>query len=185
VIDILNGQLNNYTNEQLSRYTNRQLSVLSFFGHVYDRTEEDVLRWRELHDKGWIDMNESEREEWLGFMKGRYSHEDLNRVESNVEALSIVIRGLGYTHPEISIKADWTNRDEFSITDAERYLNNIRILRNSIAVPNNTPRTPNIADKFDYVLANNIEKILANIETVTLNLQNAWYHNSDIISGEV
>ncbi len=40
---------------------------------ITDRTGQDVSRWRELHDKGWLGMTEAEQSEWMGEMKGRYS----------------------------------------------------------------------------------------------------------------
>jgi hypothetical protein len=185
VNDILNRQLNAYTNEYLSQYTNRQLSELSFLGYVYDRTKEDVLRWRELHDKGWLAMTEDERNEWSGYMKGRYTVVDLNRVESAVAVLAKLLSDLGYVDSNIIVKTDWTNQDEFLYADVERYLTNVETLRSSISVFRNTPRTPLVTEKFNYVTANNLEKILYDVDTATSNLQKAWCCSGEVVLGEV
>ena len=45
---------------------------------VTDRTEADVKRWEMLRDKGFVNMTETERAEWLaGDMKGAYNKGDL------------------------------------------------------------------------------------------------------------
>ena len=185
MIDILNNQLSAYTNEQLSQYTHQQLATLQFLGYICDRTEDDVSRWRELRDKGWLGMNESERYEWLGFMKGRYTCDDLNRVENAVTVLSDRLNNLGYKHATLVVKTDWVNEDEVLRSDMERYLSNVETLRRSISLFKQTPVTPRINERMNYKLANNIEQILFDLDTVTTNLQEAWCCSGDIVSGEV
>lgn len=152
---------------------------------VTDRTLADVERWRELHDKGLSAMTETEKLEWFGFMKGRYTYEDMNRVESAVAALYERLRKLGYIHSTLEIKTNWTHRDEVKIKDIERYLGNVKVLRNSVRVFPNTPIPPDISVRLNYILANNIEKILTDVDTVTINFQQSQFYVGDLISGEV
>lgn len=152
---------------------------------ITDRTLTDVERWRELRDKGFAAMNEAERAEWLGFMKGRYTSEDMNRVEIAVEMLVEALMGLGYPYPHLVTKTDWTREDCPTVDDFNRYFSNVEKLREAIAVPKNTPNTPTVGTKLDYRRANDLEKILIAIDGSITNLPKAWYYAEDIFSGEV
>ncbi|MBO5706418.1 MAG: hypothetical protein J6S05_05415 [Bacteroidaceae bacterium] len=152
---------------------------------ITDRNEADVARWRTLHDKGWVAMNEGERSEWLSEMKGRYSHTDMNRVESAVQALSSRLTFLGYQHPHLSVKADWKAGDIPTKADFDRYFGNVAVLRSVIAVPGSTPETPTTEKRFDYLLANDLEKILEAIDAGTSKIQKPWIFSGDIFAGEV
>lgn len=168
--------------------------MLVVLGFITNRTPEDVERWRELRDKGWADMTEEERSEWLGetaltnsvsASKGMYTYNDLNRVESAVGVLEDRLQSLGYLKSNLSIKVDWTYEDDFWRTDMERYLGNVSTLRGCIALKVDTPVAPTITDRFDYESANNIEKILIDVDEVTTKLTKSWQYTGDIISGEV
>lgn len=152
---------------------------------ITDRNEADVARWRTLHDKGWGAMNADERREWLSEMKGRYSYTDMNRVEMAVQDLSSRLTFLGYQHPVLQIKTDWKATDIPTKADFDRYFGNVEILRSVIAVSAATPRTPTTDDRLDYVVANNLEKILAAIDAGTSKLQKPWIFSGDIFAGEV
>ena len=189
---MLNGQLSAYTNEQLSAYTNRQLAMLTTLGLVFDRTNSDVERWRELRDKGWDGMTENERREWIGEIiplpaasKGMYTHNDLNRVESTVEQLVALFRDLGYKVPDMYVKTDWTYEDDIRQRDMNRYLTNIEILRKILRVFRDTPRTPTVYERFDYMTANNIEKILYDLLNILENIRSTQVYSGEIVSGEV
>lgn len=159
---------------------------------ITDRTALDVERWIELRNKGWNGMSDSERSEWLGELtttpnaaKGMYSYKDLNRVESAVKALSERLNTLGYKHSPLTVKLNWTYTDEVWRGDMERYLNNIEALRETVTVFPNTPPTPTPNDNLNYTLANDIEKILVDIDTVATNIVKAKHYVGEIISGEV
>ena len=150
---------------------------------ITDRTYEDVVRWQTLHDKGWLAMSSLERAEWLLVAKGRYTHADMNRVESAVQELSARLRELGYNHPSLSTKTTWSMSDIPTKADFDRYFGNVAVLRKTIAVPESTPTTPTTAIRLNYQIANELEEILANIDTVTTNLPKSWYFSGDIFAG--
>lgn len=152
---------------------------------ITDRTTADVTRWRQLHDKGWAAMSQGERNEWLGFMKGRYNREDMNRVENAVKSLLSVLHELGYCHSTLTVKTDWDRWDCPTRADMIRYLGNVAELRNCIPLPAGTPAAPTVSNKFDHNRANDVEKILVNIDKVTTAIPQAWYCAGDLISGEV
>ena len=190
---MLNSQLSRYTNEQLSRYTNEQLALLSFLDYVTDRTFEDVERWRVLRDKGWLGMTEAERMEWLGEVvptpaasKGMYTYKDMNRVETIVASHVQKLSALGYNFSDIVVKTDWSYTDgQPTRSDMERYLGNIRRLRNCFMVYPTTPAAPSIDQKLNYKLANDIEQILHDIDEIIDKGNESWYFSGEVFSGEV
>ena len=189
---MLNGQLNSFTNEQLNSFTNRQLQLLDYLGYIFDRTNRDVERWRELRDKGWDGMTEDERQEWLfetmptpTAAKGMYTHNDLNRVETTIENVAVQLRKLGYVVPEMTMKFDWTYEDTITKDDIDRYFSNIETLRSVRGVFPSTPKTPSTRENFNYSKANDIEKILYDIARIVENQEKSWYYTGEIISGEV
>lgn len=189
---MINGMLSNYTNEQLSRFTNYQLSILSSLEYVTDRKEVDVLRWEYLRAKGWSKMTDTERMEWLGDLiieptatKGMYTYKDLNRVESAIEHLIKAFKEYGYKVPDMVIKTDWTYKDAFWKPEMIRYYTNIETLRGLIHTYPDTPKAPMIGEKMTYQLANDIEKILIDLDNILGSIKRGWRYVGDFIVGEV
>lgn len=159
---------------------------------ITDRTSRDVERWKSLRDKGWQRMTETERKEWLGEIvptpaasKGMYTHNDLNRVERAVETIANRFRVYGYDVSSIVVKTNWTYRDVFTREDMERYLFNVSELRGYMKVYQDTPEVPKIDKKFNYELANDIEKILVDVDGLFTNLTKSWYYSGELFAGEV
>ena len=152
---------------------------------ITNRTALDVERWKILHDKGWADMTAAERTEWLGEMKGRYNYTDMNRVENTVEVLSARLRELGYKHPTLVVKTDWSRLSCPTKADMQRYFENVDELRKTSPIYKTTPVAPTVSQKLNYARANNLEKILSDIDEITTNIPKAWYYAGDIFSGEV
>lgn len=84
--------------------------------------------------------------------KGFYNVSDVQRVNSYIEYLSDVL-GLNLTVTDVSLGQALTRAQMDAI------LNNINAIRAVWYVASDTPQTP-IAVNWDYVKANNIEKIL-------------------------
>lgn len=152
---------------------------------ITDRTSFDVDRWRTLHDRGWALMSESERTEWLGEMKGRYGHTDMNRVESAVATLSQRLRELGRYHSSLVVKTNWTKEDIPTVEDMARYFGNVDVLRSASVIYPTTPITPTVANKLNYSRANALEQILFDIDEITANTRKSWCYAGDIFAGEV
>ena len=152
---------------------------------ITDRTAADVERWRYLHDKGWQNMSDAEREEWQAQMNGRYDYRDLNRVENAVQSLSKRLKELGYLHGVQSINTGWTREDIPSLSDWKRYYENVSKLRDCIRVLDTTPAAPALPQKLNYVLANNLEQVLLDIDDVSTKITKSWCYAGDICLGEV
>lgn len=151
---------------------------------VTDRTERDVERWRLLHSKGWAGMTEAEKAEWRGGLKGSYNYEDLNRVESAVVFIARRLTESGYfVSPEV--KLSWTIKDHPTKADMNRYLGNIALLRSMLPLYSTTPKAPTTSKKLDYLVANDIEKILSDLDRQIAAINQSWSYAGDVFSGEV
>lgn len=152
---------------------------------ITDRTEQDVARWRELHDKGWFAMTAEEQSEWVGEMKGRYSYTDMNRVENAVAVLSERFVKDGYLTSPLSVKTDWDQRSIPTVADMERYLDNVAALRRVFRVYPTTPAAPTIDQRLNYKKANDIEQILTDLDDILTKIPNSRFYAGEIYSGEV
>lgn len=116
---------------------------------IFDRTAEDVQTARE--QRGTVTAP----------LKGCYNATDLDRVEAAVKALAAELNSAGYKveiTPRTFAESDIIRRAQWA-----QYLENVQTLRDAIAVRATTPELPAADAKLDYVGANSIEKILADI----------------------
>lgn len=148
---------------------------------ITDRTVADVQYTVSFAAKG-INMTESEIEQWLSGLKGAYNHTDLNRVEGAVRYVSERMQSVGwFLYPDV--KLDWKVDDFPSVSEMERYLNNIRLLR--AALPVGIPDAPPNMDRITYETANTIEKILLLLDNAVTNIMANVFYGNELYSGEV
>ena len=151
---------------------------------VTDRTEADVSRYSELRDKGWAEMTTAEKAEWVAGMKGAYNASDLNRVASAMSYLSQRFASAGYSVP-VSSPTDWANGDIPRKDDLDTYLDDLRRIRAALAVMDTTPSAPGSMDYLTWAKANDIEKILADVDDALGRLLLSPFYSGEIYSGEV
>lgn len=151
---------------------------------VTDRTEADVSRHRELTDKGWAEMTTAEKSEWMAGMKGAYNASDLNRVASAMAYLSQRFASAGYSVP-VSSPTDWANGDIPRKDDLDTYLDDLRRIRAALAVMDTTPSAPGSMDYLTWAKANDIEKILVDVDDALGRLLLSPFYSGEIYSGEV
>lgn len=164
-----------------------ELSTVLFYSGlklITDRSAKDVARWQELRDKGYSAMSEEEKAEWNGAMKGCYGYTDMNRVEGAVQLLARQISRLGYLYSP-TVRMNWTRQDIPGREDMERYFGNVAGLRASIPVLPSTPMAPDMYSGLDYSKANDLEKILLDVDRVSKNITDTWYFAGEITLGEV
>lgn len=139
---------------------------------IIDRKQSDVDRAKQLIEKAKVieNLSSSELTEYLSGLKGCYNISDLNRVEEAVEYISEWLRELGYFNI-VNIKK-WTDGERFTTSQVNRYLNNIKILRDTIIVASNTLVVP--ASYKPFANANNIEKILFDLKNIITNSLNMY-----------
>lgn len=152
---------------------------------IYDRTQANSDRVATLTNKGWQNMTAEEQAEWAGGLKGAYNATDLNRVETAVAELSEILTNLpdevkAYAEAygvawdaffdipylveniRTSTKTDWANGDIPDIEDMERYLSNVKHLRNALEYA--TDELPSSMLNLTWRGANAIEKALVNLD---------------------
>ena len=151
---------------------------------VTDRTEADVSRYSELRDKGWAEMTTAEKAEWVAGMKGAYNASDLNRVASAMAYLSQRFASAGYSVP-VSSPTDWANGDIPRKDDLDTYLDDLRRIRAALAVMDTTPAAPESMDYLTGAKANDIEKILVDVDDALGRLLLSPFCSGEIYSGEV
>lgn len=167
-------------------YTAADGSVLAFAVTVLvtDRTAEDVLRWKTLHDKGWEAMTPEEQAEWVGGMKGSYNYTDMNRVEGFVESLEtrFLKKGINLA---LSTKTDWARTSWPTKSDMNRYFRNIAAIRSAVGVELDFPAAPTTGTLLDYKKANDIEKILQVVDNWLSRVEANQMYAGDLYLGEV
>lgn len=143
---------------------------------ITDRTQADVSRAKTLLDKvksvGIENLNTTELAEYMAGLKGCYTISDLNRVENAVKYLSDLLNSLGYTNT-VNVKT-WIDGEFFTPSQQTRYLNNLNILKNAYYISDTTPATPNTFNPYNK--ANDIEKILVDIEQIIINMTQNFIH---------
>lgn len=118
-----------------------------------------------------------------GTDKGYYNVTDLNRVGAAVKYIAKQFTGYGYA-VEISPKTDWSESDTPTASQMETYRLNIANLRAVIAIMASTPKTPETMRFLDYLKANDIERILQDLDTLITNMEQAWFFSGDLYAGE-
>ena len=90
----------------------------------------------------------------------------------------------GYSEPIIS-KLDWVDTDWPTDQDFIRYFGNVSYLREIIAVWASTPATPTAIPGFTQDKANDLEKILLDLDQLISNMRDSWFYAGDLYAGEV
>lgn len=150
---------------------------------ITDRTAQDVLRWKELKDKGYANMTATERAEWAS-CKGAYNYTDLNRVEAAVRIISEKLREV-YIDVDVTTKSDWEQADLPTISDMNRYLSNVVKLRNASTGLREAPQPPDSMVRMDYMGANRIEETLLYINTWADRTKDSQKYAAEFYGGEL
>ena len=112
-----------------------------------------------------------------------YNVSDLIRVGEAVRYLAERFTGYGYA-VTVNPKTDWTEDNVPTRKQLETYRRNIAELRRQLTVMAATPETPETMRALNYVKANNIERILQDLDTLITNMEQAWFFSGDLYAGE-
>ena len=115
---------------------------------------------------------------------GAYGKTDLNRVASAMAYLSQRFASAGYSVP-VSSPTDWANGDIPRKDDLDTYLDDLRRIRAALAVMDTTPAAPGSMDYLTWAKANDIEKILVDVDDALGRLLMSPFYSGEIYSGEV
>lgn len=151
---------------------------------ITDRTSEDVDRAIYLISQ-WNNglITDDEMTEYFGELKGFYNTSDLNRVGSAMNYINDRLTECGY-NITIESRNDWKMNEYFTPSDFNTYLSDIDEIRSALATLPTTPQTPTL-DRFDYQKANDIERILLDVDFLITQTMNNWFYSGEISSGEV
>ena len=129
---------------------------------IFNRTQADVdiaITLRKKLQAGQS-LNDSEK---AIIERGTCTISMLNRVENKQVELSRILNEMAYTIT-IENKTDWAYTDIFTYQDHQRLLNNLDKLKEAYFSYTSTPKAPTYM--FGYRQANDIEKILVDIENM-------------------
>ena len=129
---------------------------------ITDRSYEDVQEAQRLNRIKETNWTDDERDRYVAGLKGSYTYIDMNRVESNVGTLRQMLGESGVS-VNIVTKTDWTKEDIPEQDDIQRYTNNIKEMLRAFAAFPTTPSPPDNLLHLGYESANDIERILFDI----------------------
>jgi len=152
---------------------------------ITDRTEDDVMRAQELIREGFFNWTDEEVTEFLNGLKGAYNASDLNRVESAVNYVKDRFAIIGYDALDFIIKNTWSKNEFLESEDAERYLGNVKKLREQFTMPPETPVVPEDMENFTFEEANDIERILEIIDEYITKIEKQFFYSGDLYGGEL
>lgn len=151
---------------------------------ITNRTAADVERFLTLKNKGFDNLTDAEKTEWLSDMKGAYNYSDLNRVEAALLYVAERLREYGY-HLTLETHGTWSMGDIPTLADMTKYLDNVRAIRTAFATLSTTPQVPESMQHLSYQKANDIEQIIFDVDYLITNMINSMFYSNDLISGEV
>lgn len=152
---------------------------------ITNRTQADVDRVATLTARMSAGTaTEAELAEWQSDLKGAYNTSDLNRVGAAVAYVAGRLNGYGY-YVSVSPKQDWTDNDTPTAGQMATYIQDVAALRGAISVMNSTPPTPDSASGLTWREANDIERILLDVDELLTRMAAAWFYSGDLYAGEV
>ena len=144
---------------------------------IFDRTQSDVSRVNALRERiKDRSATLSEMEEWLSSLKGAYNHTDLNRVGEAINYLADVLNGYGY-YNSIKAKADWNIADKPNPEQMAKYLDDLRLLKETFYTFESSPQIPSDMVSLTYEEANNIEKLIYDIDFIIMNMERDFIYS--------
>ena len=128
---------------------------------IFNRTQDDIteaFRIRNEKVKNFTELTEDEVEI---LEKGTMTINTLNRIEQKQEELKNLFNFMGYWNTPIITKV-WDYTKIFNVSEFQRIIYNLDVLRNAFFVYNSTPITPPVSYHFNDI--NSLEKILYDLD---------------------
>lgn len=152
-------------------------------GLVTDRTRGDVEKLKGLNARGWEKLSPEEKDWVLDESQrknGAYGPSDLNRVGEAVAYLADWFQRDGYAL-DVRPKTDWTKEDFQRRSQMDRYLSDVRSVRDELA--GDTP-LPDSMIKLDWRGANHIEEALLEAQSGLMRMEQNYIYAGEGFSGE-
>lgn len=113
-----------------------------------------------------------------------YNAADLNRVEGGMQELCGRLNDDFGFNLLLTFKVDWAASDVPTLSDMERYRQNLAAIRAVILQRVSTPSTPDSMRFLTWARANDIERILQDVEWLLDRMPFAFRHSGACISGQ-
>ena len=120
----------------------------------------------------------------LGTKKGTYGATDLNRVGEAIIHVADRLKAAG-NDIEVSPKIDWTREDIPTPDQMVHYLEQIQKVRDVLEVYQTTPTVPADMEGLTHGEANDLEKILLDVDELITKMIAAYYYSGELYGGEV
>lgn len=115
-----------------------------------------------------------------------YGWRDMNRVAEAMEYVAERLRSCGL---DVTVTPRRFTHDDFpSPSVFDHYLKQLRKLRDALTLFITTPPVPGVSADRPYMTvqeANDIEKILLDVDQMLSNIAEAYYYSGDVFAGEV
>lgn len=147
---------------------------------VTDRTQADVELAKTLIEKVQSGQTLTSSEK-TAIERGTCTITMLNRIESKQKELANFLNGYRYM-VNITNKTDWAYTDIFTYQDHERLLSNLNKLKQAFFIYQSTPTTPDCL--YNYENANDVEKILVDIESMIEDMKSRFRECNTFYCGE-
>lgn len=103
-------------------------------------------------------------------VKGQYRASDLNRICKAINYVAERLQALGH-NIQTTQKNNWSYREWLNVEQGKFLLLDLSKLRNEIVLFVSTPNVPSTMDRLSYSQANDIEKILVDLDSM---ISQAW-----------
>lgn len=165
----------------------RSIDVSIIDSLITNRNQSDITAQEAIEAKikaGTATAAETS-EYYLGKSKGSYNATDLNRAGEAINYLAGLLNQNSYP-VTVSPKTDWVKSDNPTPEQLTNYLDQVQAIRDVLPVFDNTPTVPDdISENMTLEEANDIEKILSDVDALIKNMMSAWFYSGEIYSGEV
>lgn len=152
---------------------------------ITDRVQADVDRVAQLAARVSAGTaTAAELAEWQSDLKGAYNASDLNRVGAAVAYVAGRLTGYGYA-VSVSPRQDWHVADIPTQESMTAYLADVAALRAALTVAADTPEVPEDMERLTWQEANDIEKILVDVDELLTRMAAAWFYSGELYAGEV
>lgn len=138
-------------------------------------------------------MTAEERIEWdSAALHGSYNSGDLNRVGSAIVYLRDRLRNYGYS-VNVTPKTDWAITDAPTAAQLQKYLADVSTIRGAVGELSSLPEVPTRiypsatgkSDGLTVEKANDIERMLSQLDSAITKMLSSWWGCGEIGCGEV
>lgn len=136
---------------------------------IYDRTQADVDYVK--NNPGSIEL-----------LKGTYNYNDLNRIERVSKYLAGQLNTYNYSVQLTAPKTDWIMEDFPIEVELERIRQNVQRLKDAFVTFTMVPAN---MEKVTYQKANDLERVLHELDVLINNMIQSFIFSNEVYSGEV